>query len=207
MKIAVIAASGRSGRVFVEEAVAAGHTVRAGVRNLKRLKDDSRVTYVQCDATSKHDVRNLLKQQEAVVSFIGHVKGSPATLQTKATEVALDVMHEHGISRIISLTGTGVRLDGDHISIMDRLMNASIAVIDPKRIRDGIMHFELLKDSDLDWTVVRVLKLQNISAHSFILREHGPTKIVVGRREVVKACIQLLEENSFIHQAPMICVR
>jgi putative NADH-flavin reductase len=207
MKIAVIAASGRTGRVFVKEAIAAGHTVRAGVRDMKQRKNDSRVTYVQCDAMNKQDVRNLLKQQDAVVSFIGHVKGSPATLQTKAIEVVLDAMHDHGMNRIVSLTGTGVRLDGDTITLMDRLMNGSIALIDPKRIRDGIMHFELLKDSDLDWTVVRVLKLQNIATRPFTLREQGPTKIVVSRREVAKACVQILEDNSFIHQAPMICRR
>jgi len=39
------------------------------------------------------------------------------------------------------------------------------------------------------------------------LRLHGPTKVFVGREEVVKAIIEVIEQNTFLHQAPIIAKR
>ena len=204
MNIAVIAANGRSGKVFVEQALAAGHSIRAGVHGKSELTTHADLEIVQCDATKKSEVENLIKGQDAVVSFIGHVKGSPAHVQTDAMRVLCTAMEHEGITRLISLTGTGVRFPGDKISLIDRILNTSIAVIDPKRIQDGKDHVVLLQQSSLEWTVIRVLKLQNIQPKSFSLKPGGPTKWVVGREEVAAAVLQVIEQDSFIRQAPII---
>lgn len=204
MKIAVIAANGRSGQAFVEAALNAGHTIRAGVRGKSQLKPHSNLTVVECDATNEAQLKNLLAGQEAVASFIGHVKGSEPNVQTIAIQKVVDVMKELGVKRLVSLTGTGVRFPGDKISLIDRFLNLSISVIDPARVKDGKNHVEVLKNSALDWTVIRVLKLQNVPPKPFSLREHGPTKWYVGRQEVAQAVLQVLEQRSFIKQAPII---
>ena len=113
-------------------------------------------------------------------------------------------MKELDIKRLVSLTGTGVRFSADKISLIDRILNLSISIIDPARVKDGKNHVEVLKRSALDWTVIRVLKLQNVPPKPFELREHGPTKWYVGRQEVAQAVLQVLEQRSFIKQAPII---
>lgn len=204
MKLAVIAANGRSGKIFVEYALAAGHSVRAGVHGTDNLAAHKDLEVVQCDATNPDNLNSLLKGQEAVVSFIGHVKGSPAYVQTDAMRTLVPIMKEHGIRRLVSLTGTGVRLPGDNITLVDRILNASIQIIDPARVKDGREHMQVIKESDLDWTVIRVLKLQNTTPTPFTLREHGPTKWYVSRQEVARGVLQVLQEQSFIQQAPII---
>ena len=204
MKIAVIAANGRSGQAFVEAALTAGHSISAGVRGKSYLKSHPSLTVVECDATNEAQLENLLSGQEAVASFIGHVKGSEPNVQTIAIQKVVDVMKALGVKRLISLTGTGVRFPGDKISLIDRFLNLSISIIDPARVKDGKNHVEVLKASDLDWTVIRVLKLQNVPPKPFTLREHGPTKWYVGRQEVAQAVLQVLEESSFVKQAPII---
>lgn len=176
MKIAVIAANGRSGRAFVEEALAAGHTIRAGVHGNADLPARERLTTVPCDATRAEDLKALLKGQDAAVSFIGHVKGSPAWVQTDAMKVLVEVMESMGLKRVVSLTGTGVRFPGDRISLIDYVLNMAVSVIDPERVKDGKQHVEVLKQSNCDWTIIRVLKLQNVAPKPFTLRENGPTK-------------------------------
>jgi putative NADH-flavin reductase len=205
MKIAVIAANGRSGQAFVEMALTKGHTIRAGVYGKSYLKPHPNLEVVNCDATDSTHLTNLLGGQEAVVSFIGHIKGSKPSVQTTAMQELVKVMKDLGMSRIVSLTGTGVRFKGDNISIVDRILNVSIRIIDPKRINDGKRHVEVLQASDLKWTVIRVLKLQNVAPRPFTLLEHGPTKFYVGRKEVAQAVLQVLEQNSFLRQAPIIC--
>ena len=206
MKIAVIAANGRTGRLFVAAALAAGHEVRAGIRGANPFSPIKGLDMFPCDATSRSDVERLLEGQDAVVSFIGHVKGSPARVQTDATKTILAAMNTFAIKRIVSLTGTGVRFPADTITLMDRVLNASISLVDPNRVQDGIEHVDILKASDAEWTVLRVLKLQNTISKPFTLKENGPTKLYVSREDVALAALQVLEAGSFIRKAPMLSI-
>lgn len=204
MNIAVIAANGRSGRAFVTHALAAGHTIHAGSRSVGQLPSHPNLIEIECDATKESDVLRLIDGQDAVASFIGHVKGSDATVQTDATQNIVAVMQKTGVSRIVSLTGTGVRFPHDDITFMDKLLNTAVGIVDPPRVKDGREHVEVLKQSGLEWTVIRVLKLENIASKPFSLKVGGPTKLVVSREDVAKAALSVLEEHSFIRQAPII---
>lgn len=204
MKIAVIAANGRSGQAFVEKALASGHQVRGGILGKSFLSDHPNLTAIDCDATNPEQVKTLIRGCDAVVSLIGHVKGSPAQVQTQAISTVVECMKSEGITRIISLTGTGVRFPGDHITLLDRFLNLGVSIVDPPRVKDGKDHVEILRSSSLDWTVIRVLKLQNVPEKPFTLRQNGPTKPYVGRAEVANAILQVLEQKSFIQQAPII---
>lgn len=204
MKIAVIAANGRSGKAFVDAALANGHQIRAGVHGSHAFQPHPALEIMECDATNRDQLQQLLAGQDAVASFIGHVKGSAADVQTNAMQCLVAVMKELGMTRVVSLTGTGVRFPGDHITLVDRILNVSISIIDPARVADGKHHVQVLQASDLEWTVIRVLKLQNTTPQPFSLREHGPTKWYVSRQDVAQAVLQVLEQHSFVRQAPII---
>jgi len=204
MKIAVIGANGRTGKLFVDAALAAGHTVRAGVRHASRLEPNDQLDIMTCDATDENQLRDLLKGADAVASFIGHVRGSTPDVQTVATKNMISVMKKLGETRIISLTGTGVRFTGDRVTLFDKILNRSIKIIDPKRIQDGNKHVALLKQSGLDWTIIRALKLQNTKPRPFQLLEHGPSKLYCSREEVAQATLQVIEQHSFIREAPIL---
>jgi putative NADH-flavin reductase len=204
MKIAVIGASGRSGQAFVRLALEAGHAVTAGVRGPHTLGSHPSLKVVICDALVAADLKNLVTGQDAVVSLLGHVRGTPADMQTNAMQLLVEAMDQAGVKRLVSLTGTGARQSGDQISIIDRMMNLSIAIIDPKRVQDGINHLQVLKASNLDWTVIRVLKLTNQKAGKFTLSSHGPAKSFISRASVAQAILQTLNDNSFLRQTPII---
>lgn len=204
MNIAVIAANGRLGRAFVTEALDAGHSVRAGVRGENHFAPHANLTVVTCDATNVAQLKTLIDGQDAVVSAIGHVKGSKADVQTIATEAVVVAMSATGQRRFVTVTGTGVRFPGDNITFLDRFLNLGIGVIDPARIKDGREHTKVLQSSTLAWTLIRVLKLQNTHSKPFALTLHGPTKLFVGRVEVAKAILQVIEQHAFIQESPII---
>ena len=207
MKIAVVAANGRSGRAFVEMALAAGHFVRAGIYQTNNLPKHPNLTVVECDATKESDLINLLDSQEAVVSFIGHVKGSPDHVQTDAMKSLSTAMQAKNMKRLVSLTGTGVRFPGDKVMLIDRFLNAGISIIDPARIQDGKDHVAFLQQTNLEWTILRVLKLQNVKPSPFTLTDNGPTKLFVSRIDVARAVLEVLEQKSFIRKAPILSQR
>ncbi len=203
--IAVIAANGRSGSAFVLQALSAGHIIRAGVRGQSFLPTHPNLTVIECDATNPQQVRQLITGSDAVVSFIGHVPKSPATVQTDAMKVLVAVMSEVGIKRLISLTGTGARFAGDTPSLIDRLLNIAVGLVDPARVSDGKTHAEVLKASSLDWTIVRVLKLGEGQHRGRVrLSATGPAELLTPRNRVAAAVLQLLDSNDYIRQAPII---
>ncbi len=207
MRIAVIAADGRSGQAFVAAALAAGHHVRAGIRGKNPFWPHPRLSVIQCDATNQEQVNELLRASDAVVSLIGHVRGSKRDVQTIATRTVLKAMQKRGIRRIVSLTGTGVRIKGDHPGIIDKLANLFIAKVDPNRVGDGIAHASVLQASDVDFTIVRVLKLTGGKQMGYSLSEHGPAKYLTSRREVAAAIIECLEDNRFVRMYPVVSRR
>jgi putative NADH-flavin reductase len=204
MNIAVIAADGRLGRAFVDEALARGHHVRGGVRGNQVTSWHENLEIVQCDATNSTEASNLIKDQDVVVSCIGHVKNSPADVQTTATRVVIEAMNQLGVKRFVDLTGTGARFPGDKITLIDWFLNLSVKFVDPTRVKDGVEHMKVLSASDVEWTTIRVLKLQNVPAKPYSLLLNGPTKPFVGRDEAAKAMLEVIENHTFVKQSPII---
>lgn len=203
--IAVIAANGRTGKVFVEAALKAGYIVRAGIVGEAGFPPHKNLQVVGCNALDIDDVKKLLTGSDVAVSLIGHGKNSPARLQTDAVTNIIKAMNMIGIKRLISLTGTGVRFGNDTPSLADRLANIAIGVIDSARVKDGILHAEVLKDSQLDWTIVRVLKLTNGKHEGKVkFSLNGPAEYLTPRRRVAAAILQLIREDGYIRQAPII---
>jgi len=204
MKIAVIAASGQSGRAFVEAALAAGHEVRAGVYGKVTLPPCKSLTIIEVNGTSLSQVRDLLDGADAVVSLIGHSKTSSGTIQSDTMTTIIAAMSQRKAIRLVSLTGTGVRMPEDKYTFLDSILNMAIKRIDPKRIQDGVRHAEILQASTIDWTIVRVLKLTNGTINPFRLTSGGPAKLFTSRKEVAAAIVTILEQDLYRRAAPVI---
>lgn len=204
MKIAIIAANGRLGQALVNEALSEGHVVTAGVHSRNTFDPQPNLTVVTCDATNTDDVAALIKGNDIVFSCIGHVKGSKADVQTVATRTVVAALRSAGKKRFVTVTGTGVRRPGDHVTLVDRFLNFGIGMIDPARIQDGRDHIAVLEQSELNWTAIRVLKLQFENNRPFLLKQHGPTLPYVSRQETARAMLELARENTFVRELPML---
>lgn len=203
--LAVIGANGKTGRVFVAHALAQGYHVRAGVHSPRHsLAPHDNLEVVVADATASAQLQALFTGCDAVVSLIGHSKHSSQTVQSDTMQAAISAMHALGIRRIISLTGTGVRIPGDTPSFIDKLLNTAVALVDPARVRDGKRHAEILQASDLDWTIMRVLKLTNTTHSAYPTNSHGPARILVARSGLAETMLDYLDDTSSFQKMPII---
>src|SRR3989442_2509631 len=76
MNLLVLGATGRTGRLVVEQALAAGHTVTALVRSPEKLATgNSNLRVVSGSATDKADLSRALAGADGVISTLGG-KGS-----------------------------------------------------------------------------------------------------------------------------------
>lgn len=203
-EIVVLGANGRSGRECVRALLAAGFHVRAGVHS-GRLPDHPRLTQYAIDATRGSDIARLIGGINIVVSLLGHVWGGSRDLQLVAMRHVIAALKNTPSSRIITLTGTGVRMPGDTPSLLDYLLNATIRLIDPQRIKDGIKHVRFLQASSVDWTVIRVLKLTNRKNQGTpLLSEGGPAELFTPRARVAAAIVNIVTSDTYHQKAPVI---
>ena len=171
------------------------------------LAQESSLTFREYDGDMRDEgaLTRALKGVDAVLSVVGHVKGSDPDVQTVGTRALIRAMKTSRVKRVVMLTGTGVRMPGDRITIIDRVLNLGVGMVDPARVKDGIDATKELASSDLDYTVLRVLKLTNGDAKAgWQLTASGPTLPFVARADVALALITLLEQNLFVRALPMI---
>ncbi len=202
--IGVIGANGRTGKICVTKLLDEGYRVKAAVHTHSTIQPHPNLTVHTVDGTNLNQVSDWVAGCDAIVSLIGHGKKSPPWMQTETTKSLVAACKHHHIQRIISLTGTGVRFPGDQLSVIDRFLNFVIAKIDPDRIADGIRHVEVLKQSGLDWSLVRVLKLTNGPAQRYGLSLTGPARLFTARHTVADVVCNLLASNTYLCQAPVI---
>lgn len=205
--ICVFGADGRTGKCVVSELLnRKKYNVIASVQDpMSKSVFDEAVTVCECDVLILDDVTKTLEGADMVISTLGHIKGSDPLMQTKGVKNIVTVMKEKGIRRILSLTGTGVRISNDTPSLIDRILNMLVVIIDAERISDGIEHSHVLKDSGLDWTILRVLKLtnKNYVGKEYKLTPHGPVEPLSPRKKVACILVDLLEDDESIKMMPV----
>src|SRR5688572_18093218 len=108
MKIVVFGASGQTGRLLVEQALAAGHEVTALVRDPSKLAvRHERLRVLQGDVQDAGAVAGAVAGQDAVLSALGPA-GPAFTSMTLGARHILAAIEQHGVRRLVTLTGAGV---------------------------------------------------------------------------------------------------
>ena len=156
MRVAVFGASGRTGRPLVEQALARGYEVRALVREPANLRlGHERLVVIQGDVLNSAKVEETVAGTDAVLSVLGQTKTSPRDVQTRGTENITAAMGKHGVRRLVSLTGAGVRDPRDKPKLVDRVITFLLERLQPDILADGVSHAEAIKASGLEWVIVR----------------------------------------------------
>lgn len=207
MRITIFGASGRTGKHLVEQALAAGHTVVALVRSPEKLAlRHERLTIVKGDAGNAAAVEQAIAGSDVVVSALGHVKGSPADIQTVATRHIIAAMERHGVRRLVSLTGAGVRAPQDQPKLIDRIIKFALATLSGDVLRDAESHVELIRRSNLDWIIVRGPMLTDAPrAGSYRVGWVGVgTSPRIARADLADFMLAQASDSRYLRQMPMV---
>jgi putative NADH-flavin reductase len=154
MKIAVLGATGRTGRLVVEEARRRGHHVVAVVGAPPPLRGLAVDDVATADGLARDAVTAALAGADAVVSALGPVPGSPPGVQGDLVEVLVAAARDAGVPRCLVVTASGWVVDGD-----DPLSRYLAKPILARALRDANAGFAraepAVRGSGLDWTIVR----------------------------------------------------
>ena len=160
MKLVVFGASRGAGLEVVKQALNAEHAVIAFVRSPSNLQiQHPNLTVFQGDALDADAVEKAIAGQEAVVSTLGATRPPvPHMMETSARNIVAG-MKKHGVYRIVSTTGAGVRQPEDQPKFIDHLIGILLNLLAREVVMDSAANVRVIQASELDWTVIRFPRL------------------------------------------------
>lgn len=162
MKLVIFGASRGVGINVVEQALQAGHIVTAFVRSPETFKlQHANLTVFKGDAMDAAAVEQAIAGQEAVISALGPTRPPvPHMMETSAKNIVAG-MKKHGVKRLVSTTGAGVRQPEDQPKFIDHFMGFLLNLLAKDVILDSAANVRVIQASDLEWTVVRYPRLMD----------------------------------------------
>lgn len=153
IKVAVIGANGKAGKYLIKELLSRGFCLKVLLRNTDL--SDPLVEVIKGDMKDLSAVRSLLKDCHVVISTLGQPKEEPL-ISGLATAHVLRVMNEYNISRYILIAGITIDIPGDKKSPYNTEMSEFMKRSYPDVVADKQKAFDLLKNSSVEWTLVRL---------------------------------------------------
>lgn len=204
-RIAVIGGTGKSGKYLVQQLLKKECPIKLLLRNPENFTlKNPLIEIVKGDARDFEAVNHLIKDCSAVISKIGQPVGEQSIF-TDATKNVIQSMNSHGITRYIAITGLNVDTPRDHKN--EKVKTATNWMYEnyPKITKDKQDEYEILVNSNLDWTLVR-LPLIIPTSESFPVE----TNLEDCKGEKISATdlsaflVSQIEDENFIKQSPFL---
>ena len=167
MNLVVLGATGGTGRLVVEQALTAGHTVTALVRSPEKLAvRNPNLHVVAGQATDPSAVARALDRADALISTLG----GGGSVISDSTQAIVEAAYEAGVSRVVLLSSFLV--ERHRFNPVTRLLTG-LAM--GSMIKDKSAGEKALRESNLDWTIVYASFLTDGPAggHVAVLTEKG----------------------------------
>jgi len=214
MKLTIVAATGGIGRLALEQAVAEGHNVTAVVRNPKKLSRDVRVVAADMLAADRAALERSVRGADAVLSGLGPVSKSDEGVASKGTRAIVAAMKATGVRRIVAISAAPVStvpspgrpkppVDAGEGFFMRNLLSPLIKVALGKLYADLALMEDILRESGLDWTVVRPPRLTNKPPTGAYRTAYGRNLrrgLQVSRADVAHLMLRVLGQPETIKQ-------
>src|SRR5260370_13666747 len=186
MNLLILGATGRPGRLVMEQALGAGHAVTGRVRSpAKPTPRNSNLRVVAGRATDPEDVARALAGAAAVLSTLG----GGGSVIADSTGAMVEAAHKTGVRRVVVLSSFFV--ERDRLGAVPRLLTG---VAMGSVIKDKSAGEQMLRQSDLDWTIIysHALKDGPVSGSVEVLPEGAKWRISdrISRSDVAKCMVQ-----------------
>jgi putative NADH-flavin reductase len=208
MKIVVFGATGKVGRHLVDQALERGDEVTAFVRDTSKLTTQrhKRLKVLQGDVLDPKDVEQAVVGTGAVLSALGHTKTSSKNVLTEGTKNIVAAMSEHGVRRLVSLTGAGVRDPKDEPKLVDMVIGSLLKLLQRDLLEDSMGQARVIRESDLEWVIVRAPVLTEGGKKGeyrigYVGKESGTR---LSRADVADFMLKQTTDDTYLHQAPVV---
>lgn len=159
MQIAILGGTGGIGSHVLTWALEAGHPVHALARNAQALTPAPGLTVTRGDALDADAVAVVVDGADAVVSALGPRGAKAPGLLAGAAARTVAAMQKTGARRLVCVSAAGAYITGD--PHMNWVVKAILPRVLAKQFADTRQMEDIIRASDLDWTLVRASRLTN----------------------------------------------
>ena len=211
MKILILGITGRTGRLAAEEAIKRGHKV-VGIARVPEKVTVKGAEIVEGTPYNPEIVKKSINGCDAVISTLSLFPRSQSLfgkIRTPLDSMSVSMintvisMQELGINRIVLMTAIGV---GDSARELPGFFSFLIRISNIKySYADHDVQEKILESSDLEWTVVRPVGLNDKNGNLSILSNIngvGKIKSMISRNAVAHFMLDCIEKGMVLRQKP-----
>lgn len=216
LRLTIVAATGGTGRQLLEQAVAGGHDVTAVVRHPSALSRPVHAIAADLADPDPIALECAVRGADAVLSALGPRSAAEAGIVSLGTRAMVEAMRASGVRRIVTLSAAPVatvpspgrptppRHDPGDGFFMRNFLSPLTRAAFRKSYADLALMEDILRDSGLDWTVVRPPRLTNGPLSARYRTAYGRNLrrgLFVSRADVAHLMLSVLERPETVRQA------
>ncbi len=212
MKLTIFAATGGIGGQILKQAVAAGHDVTAVVRDPRKLdgrRNGVRVVNANLATPDPTALQSAVTGADAVLSGLGARSGSDIGVAWRGTQAIVRAMQESGVRRLVVVSAAPIstvpspgrpnppKHDPGDGFFMRHLFSPFAKTAFRKRYADLALMEDVVRDSGLDWTIVRPPRLTDKPLTGTYLTASGQNLrggFLISRADVAHLMLRMLKQ-------------
>lgn len=208
MKVIVFGATGGTGKQLVRQAIEAGYQVVACARNPSKLDIKSEhLTIVKGDLSNVALIENAISGADAVISLLGPRGSSKDKPLTNGMRNIVKAMKSSSVRRLVASSTLSVKDPIDRPNLMVSLLVSIVKTTMNAAYEDIIEAAEIVRGSDLDWTIIRVAMLNDKVKTGTVKVGYvgsGQVGLGISRADFADFMFKQIEDRRLLRQAPSI---
>jgi putative NADH-flavin reductase len=203
MKVIIFGSTGTIGTHLVKQALDAGHTVTAFVRDPARLQiKHPNLAVAQGDVMNITSVVKAMQGHDAVLCALG--AGRKGNVRSEGTRHVIQAMEQTGVRRLVCETSLGVGDSRGNLNFFWKYIMFGMLL--REAYADHGKQEDYIKRSNLDWIIVRPAAFTD-GAHTGVYH-HGFSStaknitLKISRADVADFMLKQLTDNRYLRKTP-----
>lgn len=213
MKIALFGGTGPTGKHIIEEALRQGHSLSVYTRDAGKLSAfGTEIEVVVGDLNNREAIKICTQGADAVISALGpnSLKARERRPIMRGVGTIVSVMNELDVRRFIQISTAIHRDPKDGFDLKSQAFVMLFKIIVPNAQDDIKATAELVSNSHLDWTLVRIPNLRDGPATGQLdIGWYGKAKLgmKLSRGNLAKFLVDQVVGKEYVRAAPAIADR
>jgi putative NADH-flavin reductase len=210
MRLTVFGGTGEAGRQFIQQALAEGYDVTAFARNPSKLAlSHEHMAIVQGELHDLVNIEGAVKGADAVISLLGPRPGEDSKSKplTEGIQNIVMAMKKFGVRRLIVVSTPSANAPKDLPDLKIKILVSIIRTTMRPVYSEIVSVAQIVQDSDLDWTIVRVSILNDNPKSNKVSVGYlgtGEVGVRLSRADMAAFILNELKNTIYIRQMPAI---
>jgi putative NADH-flavin reductase len=206
MSIVVFGANGPTGRLLVAHALAAGHQVIAVTRRPDKFpQQHPNLTVARADVLDASAVEGVVSGADAILSTLGAPYGrTQVAVYSVGVRNILTAMERHQVRRlvVVSSSATDPKPYADAGFFFNRVVQPFVVNVLGKTVYEDMRRMEeLIRNSEVDWTIVRPSGLFDADFVSdYELAENHIAGRFTARSDLAAAMLAQIDDERYVRK-------